>query len=451
MARNVLLITADDMDGRTPEVFGGPAGVTPALDRLAAEGMAFHRGHVPAAVCQPARSALMTGRWPHRNGAEGFQPIDDGVPLITDLLHEAGYLVGILGKVEHIQPVARFEWDYLRGMRQLGMGRDPGLYKSSTEEFLAQAAQAGKPWFLMANAHDPHRPFAGSLQEQQMFSDAERAQIPEPSRVVSEEEGIPVPGFLPDLPGVRREYAEYLSSSRRCDDVVAAVLDALDRSGQAADTLVVFLSDNGMAFPFAKANCYLRSTLTPLIVRWPGAVAPATHEREAFVSILDLFSTFCEVLGLRMLDDVDGESIVPLLTRAPSSADRSRVYSVFHETNAKRRYEMRCVQDARFGYIWNAWADGHTEYAAENMEGISWAAITEAAESDGRIADRAHFYLRRASEELYDLVADPDCVRNLAGDPAFGGEVADLRGRLADWMQSTSDPLARRFGEVAAG
>ncbi len=445
MSLNVLLITADDMDARTPGAFGGPAGLTPALDRLAEQGMTFHRGHVPAAVCQPSRSALMTGRWPHRNGSQGFEPIHDGVPLLTDLLHESGYFAGILGKVEHLQPVERFEWDYRRGMRELGMGRNPERYAACSAEFFTKAAESGKPWFLMANAHDPHRPFARSLQEQQRFDAAELAQVAEPSRIVSVEEGIRPPGFLPDVEDVRQEYAEYLSSSRRCDDVVGAVLQALDEAGQAENTLVVFLSDNGMAFPFAKANCYLRSTLTPLIVRWPGVVAAGSEERAAFVNMIDLFPTFCEVLGLRLLDDVDGRSIVPLLTRTGEAGDRSRVFTVFHETSAKLRLEMRCVQDAGFGYIWNSWVEDGTQYAAENMEGLSWAAICRAAESDHAIAARAVFYVRRAREELYDLAADPDCLTNLAQDPAARARLVALRATLADWMVATGDPLADRL------
>lgn len=447
MNLNLLFITADDMDAGTPGAFGGPAGLTPVLDSLAEEGMAFHRAHVPAAVCQPSRSAIMTGRWPHRNGAEGFEPIHDGVPLLTELLHQAGYVTGILGKVEHLQPVERFGWDYQLGMRALGMGRDPRRYGAASGEFFAQAAEAGRPWFLMANAHDPHRPFAGSVQERQQFDEEQRAEIPEPSRVVSLGEGLLPPGFLPDIEAVRREYAEYLSSSRRCDDVVGAVLQALEASGHAGNTLAVFISDNGMAFPYAKANCYLRSTLTPLIVRWPGVVAPGTHEREAFVSMLDLFPTFCEALGIATPEGLDGRSIVPLLTDR-ADPHRAQVFTVFHETNAKRRFEMRCVQDADYGYIWNAWADGQTEYAAENMDGLSWAAIVEAAGEDGDIGARAEFYLRRAPEELYDLTADPDCLRNLAAAPEHSAVLARMRRELADWMNGTGDPTGPRFAQA---
>lgn len=440
---NILLITADDMDGNTPGAFGGPDDATPNLDRLAAEGMVFSRAHVPAAVCQPSRSALMTGLWPHRNGAEGFEPIDDGIGVITDQLKQAGYKVGILGKVGHIQPVERFGWDMAADMRQLGLGRNPVAYGSRTEAFISEAAGEGRSWFLMANAHDPHRPFHGSAPERELWTDEERSEYPEPSKVFRPDQ-VAVPGFLPDLEGVREEYAEYLSSSRRCDDVVGAVLTALEKTGAADETLVVFLSDNGMAFPFAKANCYLRSTLTPLIVRWPGVTAPGSSNDNAFVNMLDLFPTFCDVAGVPVPAGIDGTSLIPLLS-GEKGQSRDKVFTVFHETSAQQRFEMRCVQDSRYGYIWNRWADGSTQYRAENMWGLSWPAMLDAAKSNESIRQRTDFYLTRAREELYDLAVDPDCLTNVAGNPDLAPVLARHRSSLSRWMTSTADPMATEF------
>ncbi|MET8999248.1 sulfatase [Amycolatopsis sp. NPDC004169] len=439
MPPNILLLTADDMGGDTPGCFGGPAGVTPTLDRLAGEGMTFGRAHVAVAVCQPSRSAIMTGRWPHRNGAQGFEPIADGVPLLTEVLREAGYFSGILGKVEHLQPVERFGWDFTRGMRELGMGRSPDAYGEATAAFVAEAAEQGRPWFLMANAHDPHRPYSGSQAEQERFPAEARATYPPPSRVFGPEDDVGVPGFLPDLPGVRQEYREYLSSSRRCDDVVAAVLGAVDP----ADTLVVFLSDNGIAVPFAKANCYLQSSRTPLIVRWPGVTRPGTSENTAFVSALDLFPTFCAAAGVPVPSGVDGRSLLPLLRGEPQGG-RDAVHTVFHETAAKGRFEMRCRQDARFGYIWNAWSDGVREYRAENMLGLTWPAMVEAG------GDRVGFYLHRAPEELYDLRADPHSLANLATDPAHEQNLAAVRRELLAWLDTTGDPLLGTYRALLA-
>ena len=442
---NILLITLDDMDAGTPGAFGGPAGVTPRIDALAAEGMTFQRAHVAAAVCQPSRSSIMTGRWPHRNGAEGFGPVRDDVPVLTALLAQRGYRCGILGKVDHLQPVARFGWDTVVGMRDLGMGRDPERYGGQACRFFDQARDQDRPWFLMANAHDPHRPFHGSVDERSRWSEQERASYPWPSAGLDIEHEPP-PGFLPDLPAVRQEFHEYLASCRRADDVVAAVLAALDTSGQADRTLVLFLSDNGMAFPFAKANCYLRSTLTPFIVRWPGVVEPGSVVPDAFVSMLDLFPTVCDLLGMDP-GEVDGRSLLPLLTGTEQGlpAHRDRVFSVFHETAMKRRLEMRCVQDARWGYIWNAWSDGATAYRAENMMGLTWGAMEAAARTDPEIAARVAFYRNRVPEELYDLRNDPHALVNLAGSAEHVERLAEARRTLAGWLAEVSDPLSERY------
>jgi N-sulfoglucosamine sulfohydrolase len=443
MRHNILLITADDMAGSTPGCTGNPSEATPAIDRLAGQGTLFGRAHVPVAVCQPSRSAMMTGRWPHLSGAEGFEPVSDGVPLLTDVLREAGYRCGILGKVEHLQPVSRFGWDLARSRDELGAGRDPGIYAAEAGRFIAGAAGEGRPWFLMANAHDPHRPFHGSDDEQRMFSSEQLARIPPPSRVFTPGE-VTVPGFLPDLPDVRREIAEYQSSARRCDDVVAALLDVLARSGQEERTLVVFLSDNGMAFPFAKANCYLQSTLTPLVVRWPGVTVLGRHDRRHFVSGLDLFPTFCDAAGVSCPDDVNGRTLLPLLQGQPEGG-RDHVVTVFHETAAKGRYEMRAVQTAERGYIWNYWSDGWRAYQAENMTGRSWAAMVDAAARDQRVAARNEFYLHRAPEELYDLTIDPAGLDNLAGSLARQPDLATMRTLLLQHLRSAHDPLAAAF------
>lgn len=438
---NILLITADDMGGDTPGCVGGPPDVTPRLDRLAAEGTTFERAHVAAAVCQPSRSAIMTGRWPHRNGAEGFEPVRAGVPLLTRLLAGAGYRTGILGKVTHLQPVEAFGWDLALDRERLGSGRDPAAYAAAVDGFLADAGD--RPWFLMANAHDPHRPFSGGDQEREMFSAEQRAGYPAPSRRF-DDEPVTVPGFLPDLPEVRREYREYLASVRRCDDTVGAVLDAVERAGATDDTLVVFLSDNGIAVPFAKANCYVHGSLTPLLVRWPGVTAPGSRVREEFVSALDLFPTFCAAAGVELPEGLDGTGLGALLRGSPEPG-RDDIVTVFHETAGKRRYEMRCVQDGSTAYIWNAWSDGDTEYVAENMRGRTWPAMVAAAEDDPALRARVGFYRRRSPDELYDLAADPDCLHDLGADPGWRTALDDSRTRLLSWMDQVEDPLRAVF------
>ncbi|MFF4618927.1 sulfatase-like hydrolase/transferase [Nonomuraea jabiensis] len=180
--------------------------------------------------------------------------------------------------------------------------------------------RAGAALVPQANAHDPHRPYSGGQDELDRFPAEARASYPAPSKVFGPADDVGgVPGFLPDLPEVAREYREYLSSSRRCDDVVAEVLRALEEAGAAGDTLVVFLSDNGIAVPFAKENCYLQSSRTPLIVRWLGVTLPGRREDAAFVSMIDLFPTFCAAAGLPEPAGLDGRTLLPLLHADPHS------------------------------------------------------------------------------------------------------------------------------------
>lgn len=442
---NVLLLTVDDMNWDAPGVFGNRIpGITPHIDRLAGQGIRFLRAHNTVAVCQPNRSVLMTGRYPHRNGAEGFQPIRPDVPTLQERLRQAGYRNGILAKTEHLAPPEKFCWDTLVRGAELGQGRDPSLYHQHATRFFQQAKAAGRPFFLMANSQDPHRPFAGSEQERASAARRGRREAPpKPVRRRIEPAEVSVPGFLPDLPEVRLEVAEYYTSVHRADQTVGAVLAALDESGLAPNTLVLFLSDNGMAFPFAKANCYYNSTRTPWIVRWPGKVRPGTIDARHFLSTIDFLPTVLDACGLPPMEGIDGTSFTPLL--AGRRQPRERLVTVFHETSARRRYEMRSVLEGRFGYIFNAWAGGGTQYKNESQNGRTFRALERAAATDPAIAARVRHFEYRVPEELYDYQADPNALRNLIADPAYRTETAHLRQALRDWMKRTADPLQAVF------
>ncbi|MFH1716767.1 MAG: sulfatase [Planctomycetota bacterium] len=435
---NILLITADDMNWNAPGCFGGRTPeITPNIDRLASEGMRFEHAHVTIAVCQPSRSVLMTGRYPHRNGAEGFQPINTSVPTLQEQLHEAGYLNGILGKVTHLAPREKFKWDMVQDFKELGNGRNPGLYHDYALGFFERSAKEGRPFFLMANSHDPHRPFHGSAQEQKSFA-AVLKDIPAPSRVYKGEE-IEVPGFLPDLPDVRKEIAHYYSSVRRCDDTVGAVLRALRKSGQASNTLIMFLSDNGMALPFAKTNCYLHSTRTPWIAAWPGRIKPGTVDHEHFISGIDFMPTILDVAGLSGLGGIDGFTFLPVLS-GKRQGGREAVFTQFHQTSGRNRYPMRCVQNRRFGYIFNPWSDGERVFKNESQAGLTFKAMQAAAPTDPAVAARVKLFQYRVLEEFYDFTNDPDALHNLIDEPRYKEEIDAMRAELLERMKRTEDP-----------
>lgn len=443
---NILLITADDLNADAVGAFGCPMpGTTPQVDRLAAQGRCFDRAHITIAVCQPSRGTWMTGRYPHRNGMEGFHPSPyRELPQAPGLLRQAGYRIGCLGKVTHTLPTVSTIWDHAIDMGQLVNGRSPERYRQEVSAFIAAARVAGQPWFLVANSHDPHRPFHDSEQERQLWGADFQRRRPRPSRVYTPDEVV-VPAFLPDLPEVRLELAEYYSSVRRFDDSVGAILEALDASGAAADTLVMLTTDHGMPLPFAKTNCFLHSTRTPLIARFPGVTTPGTRDTAHFVGGIDFMPTFLEAAGVSLPADLDGRSILPLL-RGESQAGRDRCFTQFHETAARGRYPMRAIHDPRYLYIFNPWSDGERSFNNESQSGRTWAAMCAAAAAgDAAIAARVRSFAYREMEELYDTAADPDCLQNLIADPAHAAAAASLRGELRAWMEQTGDVALGAF------
>ena len=440
---NFLLITADDLEWSTVGVYGFQVeDITPHIDKLASEGLLFTDAHVNIAVCQPSRQSLMTGRYPHNNGSPGFQPIADDVPILQESLKRAGYLNGSIGKTRHLQPTERFDWDLGPDadnpgegiwMHHLGNGRDIGLYRKYMTEFLWLAKENDRPFWLMLNTHDPHKPFYGDGGDEFDYP---------VSRVYSAEE-IEVPDYLPDLPEVREELARYYTSVRRADDIVGAILKILEGEGFQENTLVMFMSDNGSSFPFSKANVYLNSTKTPWIVRWPGKITPGAVDTKHFISGIDYMPTVLEAAGLPQVQNVDGVSFLTLL----HGGEQTWRKSVFTEVNTPFSgisLHMRAIQNKDFGYIYNPFF-GHEKVDIEGNDGPTWAAMVEAGKSDPAIQQRVDLFSNRAPEELYRYRVDPDALNNLIADPAYADVLAGLRQELANEMYRTDDFLLEEF------
>jgi len=435
---NFLFITADDMNYDSAGCYGCPVkDLTPNLDRLAAEGIRFHYAYSTVAVCQPVREIMHTGLYPHRNGAMGYFPLRPEVRTLNQQLRDAGYLISMIGKNPHYQPAEKFCVDYA----QTRISRSPAQLAAATHEFLTLARQQGKPFFHHVNCTDPHRPFIGAGGPDDLAGgDA-------PSRYVRPKEVPNVPGFLEDLPEVRREVATYYTSVRRLDDCVGALLQALKDEGAVENTLVMFYGgDHGMSFPFAKSNDYENSSRGALILRWPGVIQPGGVDREHLVSTLDFTPTLLDAAGLPPLAGIDGRSFLPAIKGAKMSG-WDRVFTFYNANSANQWFPMRCVRTKDRSYIWNAWSDGQTQYRAENMNGLTWKAMLAAAGSDPAIQARTDFYLHRVPEEFYDLTGDRCERQNLIQDPSRQAEIASLRQELLALMQRTDDPLAEAFAQ----
>ncbi|MGZ4971240.1 MAG: sulfatase family protein [Limisphaerales bacterium] len=447
---NILMIVADDLNYTTVGSFGGPQPtVTPNIDKLASQGMRFTRHHVVCGVCQPSREALMTGLYPHNNGGEGFNPINRQVTTLAEILDNLDYRLGILSKTDHLQPGSEFPWDMLLTETSLAQGRNSGYYYTNSKTFMQQAIAAGRPFFLMANSNDPHRPFSGSADETSMWSSSIRATFAAPSHIYATNE-ISVPGFLPDLPNVRKEMAQYYSSARRFDDTLGRVLDALNEVGASNNTIVLFLSDNGIAMPFAKANDYLHSNHSPLVIRWPRVVAPGRVDTNNFILSIDLMPTLLEAIGVPTTIRFDGASILSLLQGGTYQPNRDHAITVFHETSAGVRYEMRGVCGYRYGYIYNPWSDGTKVYSSESQDGLTWNAMVAAAPSDTNIQARVNLFKYRVVEELYDYAQDPDAIYDLIHKPEMSPYIYTARQNLLAWMIQIQDPMLAGFQSYIA-
>jgi len=432
---NILFFTADDLHCNSLGCYGGKVdGLTPNLDAFAAEGMRFENAHVNVAICQPSRGVLATGRYGHNSGIMGFMHTERRIPTVMQTLRDAGYLTGILGKVGHSTPHADYKWDFVHDQKELGAGRDPELYYNYCKEFLARCRRQNKPFYFMVNSHDPHRPYH--------IPGRPIKGAKEPSKTYKPGD-VSVPGFVCDLPGVRRELSYYLNSVRRLDDTFGRTMQALKESGFEKNTLVMFISDNGIAIPFAKCNAYLASTRTPWLVRWPGVVKKGTVDTRHFISGIDFFPTVLEAAGLPVPTGLDGFSFLPLL-KGQKQSGRDMVFTQIDMKAGGDAVPMRCVQDGRFGYIFNPWADGKFWYR-NNNEGLTMQAMVEAAPTDSFAAQRVRMFRYRALEEFYDLANDPDCIRNLIDSPEHSSEINRMRRRLHAWMKQTGDPLLGAF------
>ncbi len=431
---NVLIITADDMGIYTPGCYGGKTpDISPNIDMLATEGLRFENAFVNASVCQPSRSVWVTGRYTFRNGAVGFNPITTGVPQLGGTLKKHGFYTGIIGKKGHYEPLEN-NWDVSEDYLP-GYGRDPVVYGRYVSEFLDKSSRSGKPFFLLANLYDPHRPFSkGELEARTMSNDMP----PDPSRVYKPEE-VFVPGYLPDSPEVREELSYYYNSCKRADDAVGIILDILKKRRLDSNTVVMFLSDNGAPLPFAKGNCYLQSMKTPWVIRWPGKIKPGKVDRSHFVSGIDLMPTVLDIVGAEQPELMDGYSFLPVI-EGVSQPQRDHVFAAYHRGHA-RILETRALHTSKFGYIYNAWADqprtgGKIEFSADNKISI----LGPLAEKEPEVKERMEFFRHRPVEELYDYRNDPHALNNLAADNAYAEVLKDMRNKMVEWMKAKGDP-----------
>ena len=395
----------------------------------------------------PGRNIMWSGLYSHINGVEGFvQNASPDYPVLCDLAKEAGYFAAIRGKVSHSTPYSPYAWDAVLDNDADGKKyhtKDPASYGESTRQGIKLASAAGKPFCLMINISDPHKPFYAEGKGGETVPDGHV-----PSKVFTASE-VPVPGFLHDDPVIRKELAHYYSSVRRADDCFAQIMTALDESGQTERTFVLFLSDHGMPLPFAKTQLYYHSTHTPLIVRWPGVTQAGSIDQQHMVSAIDFVPTLLDVMRHQhpTPQRLQGRSFVPLL-QGQSQDNRDFVVLQYNENSGRNRHPMRGITTTDRLYLYNAWPNGERKFATATTGTSTYRQMVKLAPSNPTIAARLQLFDYRVVEELYDIENDPDCLVNLINSPDYSSDVEALRSQLAESLAAMNDPVAPLVADV---
>jgi len=450
-APNLLFILTEDQ-GAHLSFLGTPGLQTPHMDSLAKSGVYFRNAFVAYPVCSPSKAAIYTSLPNHLNGilnntpnfhkpAEQLTPAEQknplylknriaaGIPTLIERLKDAGYYQGVTHKL-HVSPNEKFPYDeFIEGNNG-----------ASVSGFLDRAVKTGKPWHLFLNIGNSHRPYPNS----------------DNVRIRVKPDEVKLPAFLPDTPVVRQDWAEYLAAIESADGLVGEALEALRKSGQDRNTIIICLGgDHGPSFPHGKMTLYDLGLRVTLSINGPGLGQGVN--REDLVSELDLAPTVLDLLGIPPLPNVQGISLRPLLEGKPGAKGHDFVTAEISNlgTLPNKGMQERSICDGSWHLIFRttvspAWR----QVQADSKDPAPWGNRSYA--EIVRVKDRFPEAYRVLTEmdpqslvgtpptlELYDLKSDPEEMKNLAADSAHQAELARMFNALRTWCADTKDTSAK--------
>jgi arylsulfatase A-like enzyme len=468
---NIIFIMTDDHAAHALSCYGSRVNRTPHLDRLAAGGMRFDRAFVTNSICTPSRATILTGKYSHLNGTPVFNRFDGEQPHVAKMLQAAGYHTAVIGKW-HLgsDPTGFNHWNILPGQ---GRYIDPVLYDTegarvykgyATDvvtdlgiEFLKNRPKE-KPFFLKLHHKAPHREwtpdeknrakFAGlTIPEPETLRDdyaTRPAALPENEQTIARDltredlklapptslQGPERQKWLKTKPAevevdgkmltgdaltawkYQRYMRDYLACVQGVDDNVGRLLDFLDESGLAQNTVIFYTADNGFFLGdhglYDKRFMYEPSLRVPLLIRWPG-VAKAGSATELFALNTDYAPTFLDAAGLPVPADMQGRSLVPLLKgERPADWRRSMYYRYYHDPGHHNTRAHLGVRTATHKLV---------------------------------------HYWKKDAWECFDLAADPNELRNIYDDPAAQKVIGELKAEMARLKAELKDEdqFADRF------
>jgi len=423
---NILLIVSED-NGQELGCYGDPYAKTPYLDRLASEGTLFKNAYVAQAGCSQSRAAFLTGLYPHQNGQIGlatwkFRMYREDTPNIVRSLKEAGYRTGIIGKL-HINPESAFPFDF-EAISSSNFARDDLMgYAREASDFISDGPE---PFFLSVNYPDAHRPFTPQVDGL-------------PEKLLTGEDVEALPFFGISNPQLRQQTADYYNCMSRLDTIIGDLLEALELSGKADNTIVAYIGDHGADMLRGKRTSYEGGTRVPFIMR----VSEQAHRgivRQELVSLVDLVPTLLDLTGSPSIANLPGRSLAPLIDNQ-SINWRRYLFTEFHIHSAHNYYPQRTVQDDRYKLILNLMPgeiNPGYQFTNDRFFDDLITTIDQAGEPITGAYRRMH---KPPKYELYDLKNDPHEFENLAENSAHRDTLERLSRELQSWRESTKDPM----------
>ena len=413
---NIILYVVDDLGMDDAGCYGNSEIKTPGVDMLAKNGTRFTNAYATCATCSASRSAILSGLHSHANGIYGhihgyhhFSAFDQ-VRSLPNLLEEVGYRTATIGKY-HVAPKKTFFF------QQFLKGNNPKEMAETCKPLIGENSE--KPFFLYFCTHEPHRPFKRDGSDKI-----------DPKDVI-------VPPYLTDNPETREELAQYYMSAQRADTGLVSLIKTLKETGHWDDTIILFCSDNGAAFPGAKTNVYDPGVKLPFVLRNP-FVKNKTPICNAMVSYVDITPTLLKFAkAVPKKYKFDGKSFAAIMKEEdPKGWDEVYASHTFHEITMY--YPMRVVRTRKYKLIWNIAHGLGFPSGSDLWASPTWQSIVKNKSKLGKreIQD----YLHRSKFELYNVQTDPDEIVNLATNSEYKDILASLQDKLKTFQKETKDP-----------
>ena len=409
---NIVIYLADDQGQLDGAVYGAKVLQTPTAEKLAKAGLTFTNAFIASPACAPSRAALLTGLMPARNGAEANHTYPkSGTVVLTQKLQESGYKVLGFGKIAHDKMNKECGFDFYSEPRV-------DLYDHVSEYFSKNELK--QPVCLLVGDRRPHVPWT----KKNLYDPAQ----------------LKLPSYLIDTKETREHWASYYSDITGLDDEMGKVYQ-LSKKKFGDNFIFIYTSDHGGQWPFGKWNLYDAGIKVPMIVVWPGHIAPATRT-DAMVSWIDIFPTLLDLSGSKMPAGLDGKSFKKIL-EGKTDQFRKFIFTTHSGDGNMNVYPIRSIRNDRFKYIRNLYPEyyhsNHSDIMRKPQAGAYWDSWDEAAQSSPLAAAIIQKYFVRPAEEFYDIQNDPFEQINLIESKSNQKQINKMRVLLDDWMKIQGD------------